>query len=249
MNKKILLILLLVLSFITLTGCRKDIPEGDIKNLVESFNIDNAMSNILYGSSTVTSVHYEDGIELGQITTYTYIDRRNGYYHYSKTTLSGNYYGTGEDQFNYYEQETISYIDSEGLIIAFEKTDGIVKEVTYRREDIDTLINYFYYTNSEYNYYKGGVYYGDYIRANCAKYYELFSLNEEKNILSFEVNSISKAEDKQEILTMHKYSVNEFGMILDLSTWSMYKEHTETNSKTTMTCDYNDNFNKIYNFD
>ena len=38
-------------------------------------------------------------------------------------------------------------------------------------------------------------------------------------------------------------------MILELSTWSMYKEHTETNSKTTMTCDYNDNFNKIYNFD
>ena len=249
MNKKIFSLLLIVLMCFVITGCKKDIPEGDIKNLVESFNIDNARSNIKHGSSTVTSVYYEEGVELGSITTYTYIDTRDCYYHYSKTVLSGDYYGNGEDQFMYYEKETISYLNNDGLIIALEKTDGIVEEITYRREDLDTLINYFYYTNSDYNYYKGGVYYGDYIRANCAKYYDLFSLNDEKNILTFEVNSISKADDGQEILTMHKYSVNEFGMILDLSTWSMIKENTDTNSKTTMDCNYNDNFTKIYNFD
>ena len=91
------------------------------------------------------------------------------------------------------------------------------------------------------------MYYGDYITANCGKYYECFSLLNEKT-LQYEINTISKDENKQEVVTMHKYTVNENGMVLNLSTKSMYRLNTDTYTETSVTCDYNSQFNKIYKF-
>lgn len=231
---------------ITFTGCQKKIPEGEIKDFVMAFDFNKTFNAVSHGSSTVTSKNYKENVEQGSITTYTYIDKRNGLYHYSNTVLTGSYYGTGEDQFMYYEKETVTYIDESGFIIAYEKTDGKVEEITYRREDIDTLINFFFYTTSEYEYHTGGAYYGDYILANCAKYYKLFSLNEEKTELSFSVNVYANDSNGEKILTMHNYNVNKYGMVLNLSTMSMYKEDTSTYTKTTMNCDYETNFEKKY---
>lgn len=243
---KIISLFIIIMLTITFTGCQKEIPEGDIKDFVMAFNYDNAYKNVLYGASTVTSSNYKENVEQGHITTYTYIDKREQLYHYSKTVLSGNYYGTGEDQFTYYEKETLTYIDEQGYIVAYEKTDGKIEKMSYRREDLDTLINYFYFTSSEYNYHTGGVYYGDYILANCGKHYKLFSLNEEKSELTYSVNVYANDSNGEEILTMHNYKVNKLGMVLNLSTTSLYKEDTSTYTKTTMDCDYITNFKKIF---
>ena len=88
-----------------------------------------------------------------------------------------------------------------------------------------------------------GMYYGDYIAMNCGKYYNRFSLNEEKNILTYAINTSSKTMDKGEVITMHKFSANEYGMIIDLSTKTLFVDYPE-NVVTTIKCDYETQINK-----
>ena len=195
----------------------------------------------------MSSSIYKDGTLEGSITTYTYIYKSDLVYHCSKTIVSGSYYGIGIDQFNYYQKETISYINESGNAVCYEKTDGIIEELTYSPSDVEYLINLFFYTKLEAGYHQGGMYYGDYISANCAKYYDCFSLLDDKT-LQYQINTMSKDENKQEVITMHKYSVNEYGMVLNLSTKTMYRLNTDTYTETTLVCDYNSQFEKIYIF-
>ncbi|MBR6517192.1 MAG: hypothetical protein IKT40_10190 [Bacilli bacterium] len=245
--KKISLLGLLLILLLSLTSCNVEIPEGKIKDFVLSFDYEESFENTKVAESLMVSSIYKDGVLEGSIEIYNYIDHRESFYHYSKTTVFGSYYGTDVDQFNYYEKETISYIDQKGNALGYEKTDGNVEYMYYSPTDIEYLINSFFYTKLEAGYHQGGMYYGAYISANCGKYYDCFSLLDEKT-LQYQINTISKDEDEQEIVTMHKYTVNEYGMILDLSSKTMYRLNTDTYTETKVKCDYNSQFEKIYVF-
>lgn len=246
-NKKMCFLGFFIISLLLLASCNNKIPDGAIKDFVLNFDYDKSFETTKIADSIMVSSIYKDGVLEGMITTYTYIDHTDKLYHYSKTTVSGTYFGTGIDQFNYKTNETISYIDEDGNAVAYEKTDGQIKTMSYAPSDIEYLINSFFYTKLEAGYHQGGMYYGDYINANCGKYYECFSLLNEKT-LQYEINTISKDENKQEVVTMHKYTVNENGMVLKLSTKSMYRLNTDTYTETSVTCDYSSQFNKIYKF-
>ena len=81
-------------------------------------------------------------------------------------------------------------------------------------------------------------------------YLEQFLHLEQLNYLTlqYQINTSSKDEKEQEVITMHKYTVNELGMVLDLSTKTMYRLNTDTYTETKIECDYNSQFEKIYNF-
>lgn len=245
--KKISLLGLLVVLLVSLASCNTEIPDGEIKDFVLKFNYDQSFEETKIADSVMVSSIYKDGVLQGSITTYTYIDHSDLLYHYSKTIVTGSYYGTGLDEFNYYLKETISYIDESGNAVAYEKTDGKIESLTYSPSDIEYLINSFFYTKLEAGYHQGGMYYGDYISANCGKYYECFSLLDDKT-LQYQINTIAKDENRQEVITMHKYNVNEYGMVLKLSTKTMYRLNTDTYTETSVECDYNSQFVKIYNF-
>lgn len=248
MNKrKIFLFGLLILLLISLVSCKREIPEGKIRDFVLNFEYDKSYENTKIAESTMVSSIYKDGVLEGSITIYTYIDHSNLLYHYSKTTVTGNYYGTGLDQFNYHVKETISYINELGNAVAYEKTDGKIEYISYSPNDVEYLVNSFFFTKLEAGFHQGGMYYGDYISINCAKYYNCFSMIDD-NTLQYQINTISKDEEKQEIVTMHKYTVNENGMVLDLSSKTMYRLNTDTYTETIVNCDYNSQFNKIYLF-
>ena len=246
-KKKLFLVGLLILLLISLTNCKREIPEGKIKDFVLNFEYDKSYENTKIAESTLVSSIYKDGILEGKITIYTYIDHSGLLYHYSKTTVEGSYFGTGLDQFNYYVKETIGYIDKFGNAMGYEKTDGKIEYMSYSPNDIDYLVDSFFFTKLEAGYHQGGMYYGDYILKNCAKYYDCFSMIDD-NTLQYQINTISKDEEKQEIITMHKYTVNENGMVLDLSSKTMYRLNTDTYTETIVNCDYNSQFNKIYLF-
>ena len=169
--KKISLLGLLVVLLVSLASCNTEIPDGEIKDFVLKFNYDQSFEETKIADSVMVSSIYKDGVLEGSITTYTYIDHSDLLYHYSKTIVTGSYYGTGLDEFNYYLKETISYIDESGNAVAYEKTDGKIESLTYSPSDIEYLINSFFYTKLEAGYHQGGMYYGDYISANCGKYY------------------------------------------------------------------------------
>lgn len=248
LSKKSLLLVVIMFLLLSLSGCRKKIPDGEIKNFVLNFDYDKAYNNTLSGESVRESLIYNEGILEGTITIYTYFDKSNGLYHYSKTVVSGSYYGVELDQYNYHEKETITYLDENGNVVAYEKVDGQVNQLTYIKSDLEFLINNFFYTELSSGYHQGGTYYGDYIYANCAKYYKCFSLNEDKSQLIYQINTMSTDKLKNEVVTMHKFNVNPLGMVLDLSTKTMYRLNQDTYTESKLNCNYQPQFIKIYAF-
>ena len=84
MNKrKIFLFGLLILLLISLVSCKREIPEGKIRDFVLNFEYDKSYENTKIAESTMVSSIYKDGVLEGSITIYTYIDHSNLLYHYS----------------------------------------------------------------------------------------------------------------------------------------------------------------------
>lgn len=239
-------ILLSLIATIGLCSCTTKIPDGEIKNFVDKIDFDRAYEHVSYGKSSLTATHYIDGEEDGKIEIITYMDKSQAKYHLMTTKLSGSYHGTGMDQFDYYSQDVLCYINASNNVEVFKKTDGVLEDISYTPEDVDTSIKNFFYSKVDAGYHSGGVYYGDYILSNCGKYYNFFSLNEEKTELTFSINSVSKGTNDKEIITMHHFTVDEYGMVLSLTTKSFYTETPETYMETTMICDYVSPIDKIW---
>lgn len=228
-----------------LVGCSKEIPEGDIKNFVDRLDFDLAYQFVNTGKSITTVSYYVDKNLEGQISTEMYIDKSDDIlYHYSNNNASGRYYGDEEGQYQYKNQKTLSYIDNEGKPIVYQLEDGVYKDLSYTKEDIQTAVTSFFYTELDGGYHRSGFYYGDYIKMNCAKYYEYFSLNEEKTELTYSINTLSTSADGDDILTMHRFTVNQYGLLISLSTTAK-NNAKKIISETTIFVEYNINFEKL----
>ncbi|MCH5180656.1 MAG: hypothetical protein J1F32_05555 [Erysipelotrichales bacterium] len=230
---------------ILLTGCTYDIPEGDIKDFVDRLNFDLAYQHVNTGKSVITATYYINGEVDGKVCSTTYFDKTDDTkYYYINTEVDGSFIGDGEDQYTYSNEQILTYLDTDESVKAFKKTDGNLDKITYRLEDLNISINNFFYTELESGYHRGGVYYGDYIVANCGRYYSCFSLNEDKTCLRYAVNTKSVNSEGDSIYTMHDFTVDEFGMIINLSSKSLYYEKNIT-IETTIACEYNMEVEKI----
>ena len=159
--------------------------------------------------------------------------------------MSGSYYGTYEDQFDYYTKESICAF-KDGKYLYEENKDGIKSEKESNEDELNQWIQEFFFKDFSASYHSGGMYYGDYILLNVAKYYNNFSLNDRKTELSFSVNTSAKNEEGAEIITMHSFTVNAYGMLLSLETKSFYAKNINTYMLTKIDCQYEDiSFDKI----
>ena len=252
MMKKILLIGLILISIVCLGSCTKlDIPDGDIKDFISSFDGENAYNNVHYGKSYLVNTKYEGNLELeiGRHTTVTYFDKRNDeYYHYQETDLEGCFYDEGTDN-NFYNKKVVTYAknDDPTTIISKEVIDGEPKELEYKYEDVINSVKNFFFYEVTAGFHTGGVYYGDYVLKNISKYYERFSLNDEKTELTFEINISTPTEDGNEIVNCHSFIVNSFGMIINVKTIAYYiiGDKVDSTLVTEVNCDYISEFDKI----
>lgn len=226
-----------------LSSCTVKIPEGDIKDFVEQFDYDLAYQWVQTGKSVITVTYSVEGKEDGKVCSTTLIDKSGLEYHYMNTDVSGSYYGMTSGKYNYFNQQILSYMNEDETASAFQLTDGALEDISYRPEDVTISVHNFFYTELEAGYHRGGVYYGDYILANCGRYYSCFSLNEAKTELTYQVNTSTKNSDGDEILTLHHFVVNEYGMILSLSSKSIIIEK-DIIIETTIACEYNLLFDK-----
>ena len=188
--------------------------------------------------------HYVDGSLDGSIEFTAFFDKSTKYY-YDKRVVSGSYYGTYEDQFDYYTKESICTF-KDGKYLYEENKDGIKSEKESSEDELYQWIQEFFFKDFSASYHSGGMYYGDYILLNVAKYYNNFSLNDRKTELSFSVNTSAKNEEGAEIITMHSFTVNAYGMLLSLETKSFYAKNINTYMLTKIDCQYEDiSFDKI----
>lgn len=217
--KKFSFVLLFSLVLLVLTGCGKDIPDGPIKDFVDKLDYNLAYQHVVSGKSETTVSYYIDDTLDGQLCTKTYIDKSDSSkYQYMITDISGSYHASQGGEYAYNNQQTLCYLNSDDTVSVYKKTDGVLEDIKYTPEDVQTSINNFYYTELESGYHRGGVYYGDYVKANCANYYSCFSLNEEGTELTYQVNTSTYNTLDEEIVTMHKFTIDEYGMIKTLST-------------------------------
>jgi hypothetical protein len=254
--KKIFIFLLGILS-ILLVSCVKEIPEGDIKEFVKKLDYDLAYQYVNTGKGTTTVKYYtfdvlgnNDGEgatkELkGQISSTTYINKTDGQYYYSIGEVTGDYIGDEEGLYNFSHRETLCYLDEYNQGIVYEITDGVLnEELKYTPEDVKLSVDSFFYSEVEANIHMGGYYYGDYIQINCAEYYQYFSLNEDKTKLTYSINLLTKNDDGDDILTTHNFTVNEYGLIINLE--SIARNNSKgIASETTIQCEYNIDIDKI----
>ena len=82
------------------------------------------------------------------------------------------------------------------------------------KDTITTYFKKFFYTSDAGNMYLDGYYYGDSIKIN-RKYYELFTLDEENEILNYKLFNDNTHPD---YVVNTTFSVNKFGMLLNLET-------------------------------
>ena len=252
--KKFLLICLILLSIVYLGSCTTlEIPDGDIKNFISNFDGEEAFKSVHYGKSLITTTKYEGNMEneIGQTKSLAYFDKRNDeYYHFLETHVSGSFFGEGENEYNFNHQIIMSYSkkDDPTTIISQKLTDGELKNLEYEYDDVIKSVESFFYSEVTAGFHSGGVYYGDYVLQNVSKYYEKFSLNEEKTELKFEINISTPTEDGNEVVNCHKFIVDKYGMIISVETIAYYLVDGKviTTVVTEMTCDYVTEVEKIF---
>ncbi len=237
--KKIFVLIISALLAVTLVSCTKDIPEGDIKKFVDQIDYREAYAAINSAKGVTKTTYYINKKEQGSLISTTIIDKNAGEYCFKDDIVTGSYYGNTEGTYDFYNRKTLCYIDSNKNGIVYELKDNKLNpNIKYSPEDVALSLRNFFYTKLEANYHMGGYYYGDYVKANCAKYYEYFSLNEEKTLLTYKINTLTENSNKEEILTLHEFVINKYGMIVSLS--STAKNNSQgIKNVTTMECEYN----------
>ena len=251
--KKFLLICLIFISIVYLGSCTTlEIPEGDIKDFISDFVGETAFQNVHYGRSYMNTTKYEGNLEkeIGKIVSTAYFDKRNDeFYHFLETKVEGSFYGEEANEYNFHSQTTMCYSkkDDPTTIISKQLTDGELKNLEYEYDDVIKSVESFFYSEVTAGFHSGGVYYGDYVLQNVSKYYEKFSLNEEKTELTFEINISTPTEDGNRIVNSHSFVVNSYGLILKVKTIAYYivDEKVDSTLVTEMNCDYITEFEKI----
>lgn len=244
--KRHAIILMFIGMIVLLCSCQKKLPDGDIKDFVNLLTYERAYEETFIGKSESTTSHYVDGVLEGSIHSTTFFDIKNEYY-YEKMVVYGSYYGSLEDQFDYYSKELVCYKDQEAFIYK-ENKDAEKKNEASNEEALSQFIQGFFYKDFSASYHSGGMYYGDYILLNVAKYYSQFTLSADKKELSFSVNTSAKNDKQGEVITMHSFTVNENGMLLRLETKSFFAKDVDTYMLTKVDCQYDEkSFDKIWN--
>lgn len=250
--KKILLLGLMFLLTFCFSSCTDfDIPEGDIKDFVSQFDGEKAYNNVHYGKSYIVNTKYDGKmeVEIGKHTSSAYFDKRNNeFYHFIETTASGDY--KSEEYFNFNSQKTVCFSkgDDASTVISKQLTDGELVELEYKYDEVINAVKNFFYTEVTAGFHSGGTYYGDYILKNITKYYDRFSLNEDKTQLTFDINISTPTEDGNEVVNCHKFIVDKYGMIISVETIAYYLVDGKviTTVVTEMTCDYVTEVEKIF---
>lgn len=227
--KKLWLLGLMLIFVLSLTSCAKlNIPDGDIKDFVSNFDGEKAFESVDYIYCQIFNTYYEgdydDGndIILGKHVSNAICDKRdNEYYYLLSTRASGNY--VGEDaRYNFNERTTLCYAnyDKTGVYVA-QVTDGVADVIEYDFDDVYKSCQSVFFTEVSGGYHTGGIYYGDYILKNISKYYKHFYLYDE-DTLQFEINISTPTEDGNEILNVHKFSVDKYGLVKTVKTIAYY---------------------------
>ena len=203
-------VLLLIIPFL-LVSCTYDGFDKVTSDFIENFNIKDAYSS----TNTVTLnrvsriYNYKDNSEKDISNSYTTII-------FDKSDANNLYYFEEVKEYksekNSLKSVEIKKEDDKYFRYLIEDDQSSKSEIS--KDTITTYFKKFFYTSDAGNMYLDGYYYGDSIKIN-RKYYELFTLDEENEILNYKLFNDNTHPD---YVVNTTFSVNKFGMLLNLET-------------------------------
>ena len=167
-----------LLTIFSLASCTSKIPDGPVKDYINGFSITLAKKNIHSASLIYENIEYDaDGKEKGKAYCYFEFDNKDSDYPY--LYLYRTYEGSLIQDDGIKEKEVLQYISNENEEVGYDKTDGVIKELDVSKTTINDSITSFFYKDKTYDYYRGGLYYGDLVKISAEKWHINFSINED----------------------------------------------------------------------
>lgn len=240
MNKieKSLFLLVPFLS-LTLSSClRGNIPEGPIKDLLDSFNVTDAREFATTAQLKSTITDYVGGKITGRVDTTFEFDARNDQYYIYRHQLFEGTYVVGDLK----ELEYLVYSLDKENIRFFHKTyrNNVLDDKTLLQDDVRERVRNFFYLKEDSGFHQGGQYFGDVLYVNGYRYHMNLTLNEKKETLTYKLVNDATHDG---VLINQSYTVNKYGMLLNYTNSALNRENSDEIS-TTISVIYNEELTK-----
>lgn len=197
-------------------------PDGEIKDFIEGFYFLRAFENINNGVIYSFNEEYINDELVGTHNTYYEFEKKDDkYYYYVKRDFTGTLIDE-DSKIETFEQ--LSYIDKNNDIYCVSITNGIRKEVTnINKTNLFDEICKVFYADKSYDYYRGGLYYGDLLQKTAIKYY--MNLSIKNDLLYYTLKNDITYEG---VIFNQEFAVDTYGMI---NTYHYDAEIMESNDK------------------
>ena len=200
MKRRFITILIPVISL--LTSCARNNLRSDIIDFIASFSVDLAIENYPAASYSREDISMENGVTSKVLTTMS-IDRKdsdNLAYDFTKITLENEVEKSSLHRYTEKNNEKYFYISEDGSV---EKT----------AEQINTMLNDFFYTSSTEGIYTGGMFMGDAFREILPDIQDLVTIDSENKLLVYSYVNLMKDENK-EVKIEQTVTLDQYGMLV-----------------------------------
>ena len=200
MKRRFVAICLTVISL--LTSCGKAKLRSDIIEFIASFSIDLAVQNYPSASYERENISIENGVTSKEVKRMS-INRKNPdnlSYLYEEITYENDEEKTTLRRYIEKNNEKYFYVSEEGSI---EKT----------KEQVNALINNFFYTSSTEGIYTGGMFMGDAFREILPDIQDLVTIDSENKLLVYSYVNIMN-EDNKEVRIAQDVTLDQYGMLV-----------------------------------
>ncbi len=210
-------IALLIPTISLLTSCMKSPLRSDIIEFIASFSIDLAMQNYTHATYTREEISIENDVTSKKVQEMA-IDRDNLAYDYQEKSYENDEEKSSVHRYIEKREEKYFYISE--------------SEETERSSDqVNDLINNFFYTSAKEGIYTGGMFMGDAFREILPDIQDLVTIDSENKLLVYSyVNTMN--DDNKEVVIKQSVTLDEYGMLVkeDLEKTSdlgIFKTHIE----------------------
>ena len=200
MKRRFITILIPVISL--LTSCARNNLRSDIINFIASFSVDLAIQKYPAASYSREDISVENGVTSKVLTTMS-IDRKNENnlaYDFTKITLENEVEKSSLHRYVEKNNEKYFYVSEDGKV---EKTN----------EQINALLNDFFYTSSTEGIYTGGMFMGDAFREILPDIQDLVTIDSENKLLVYSYINLMQDENK-EVKIEQTVTLDQYGMLV-----------------------------------
>ena len=200
MKRRNIAIIIPVISL--LTSCARNNVRSDIQEFIASFSIESAVSTYVKASYSREDISIENGAT-SKIKTTMSIDRQNEenlLYDYQRITLEEE--AETSNVHRYVEKKENKY---------FYITEEYSEEKT--KDEVNDLLDTFFYTSSTEGIYTGGMFMGDAFREIIPDIQDLVTIDSENKLLVYSYVNLMK-EDEREVRIEQTVTLDQYGMLV-----------------------------------